>query len=371
MLVASLEPIARLLAERQALPEALLKRAQGESPTRSAFLDAVLELGVPEADLVSMMSEQLGIPGVDLARTAVDLTVLDTVPRPVAESDVVLPLSVEGGRLHVAVSAGADNYDVLEELRFITGHEVSPYAALPGSLVQAIAAAYDAKDHGERLWRGESARADAPATFSVILPEIRRGAADAAPPDAALESSEELEELEELREPEVELAVGSDDDEEVLDAVEVRAGPPRVLAVDDDFDILRMLDRTLKSAGYVVDLARDGREAEQKLNTEKYDLVVLDAMLPHVHGFEICARLKASTRTRTLPVILVSAVYRGWRYAHDARETFGADDYLEKPFHLPELLRRVQARISGGASVPATEQAEELYQQGIALLEAK
>src|SRR5438105_6917578 len=185
MLVASLEPIARLLAERQALPEALLKRAQSESPTRSAFLDAVLELGVPEADLVSMMSEQLGIPGVDLARTAVDLTVLDTVPRPVAESDVVLPLSVEGGRLHVAVSAGADNYDVLEELRFITGHEVSPYAALPGSLVQAIAAAYDAKDHGERLWRGESARAGAPATFAVILPEIRRGAADAPPPVAA------------------------------------------------------------------------------------------------------------------------------------------------------------------------------------------
>ncbi|TMA16202.1 MAG: hypothetical protein E6J84_09030 [Deltaproteobacteria bacterium] len=98
MLVASLEPIARLLAERQALPEALLKRAQSESPTRSAFLDAVLELGVPETDLVSMMSEQLGIPGVDLARTAIDLSVLDTVPRPVAESDIVLPLSVEGPR---------------------------------------------------------------------------------------------------------------------------------------------------------------------------------------------------------------------------------------------------------------------------------
>src|SRR5256885_15578925 len=101
-----------------------------------------------------------------------------------------------------------------------------------------------------------------------------------------------------------------------------------------------MLDRTLKSAGYVVDLARDGREAEQKLSSERYDLVVLDAMLPHVHGFEICARLKASARTRTTPVILVSAVYRGWRYAHDARETFGANEYIEKPFHILDLLRR-------------------------------
>jgi len=372
MLVASLEPIARLLAERQALPEALLKRAQSESPTRSAFLDAVLELGVPETDLVSMMSEQLGIPGVDLARTAIDLSVLDTVPRPVAESDIVLPLSVEGGRLHVAVSAGADNYDVLEELRFITGQEVSPYAALPGPLTQAIAAAYDSKDQNEPFWRGESVRAEAPATFAVILPEIRRGAAGAAPPDAALESVEELEELEELREPEVELEVGNGDDEEVLDAVEVRAGPPRILAVDDDFDILRMLDRTLKSAGYVVELARDGREAEEKLNSEKYDLILLDAMLPHVHGFEICARLKASVRTRSTPVILVSAVYRGWRYAHDARETFGADDYLEKPFHLPELLRRVEERLSGGAtSAPASAKGDKLYQEGIDLLEQK
>src|SRR5207248_10445583 len=128
-----------------------------------------------ETDLVSMMSEQLGIPGVDLARTAIDLSILDSVPRPVAESDVVLPLSVEGGRLHVAVSAGADNYDVLEELRFITGQEVSPYAAVPASLAQAIAAAYEAKDKGEKLWRGERVRGDAPATFAVILPEIRRG----------------------------------------------------------------------------------------------------------------------------------------------------------------------------------------------------
>src|SRR5207249_3940989 len=168
--------------------------------------------------------------------------------------------------------------------------EVSPYAALPGSLTQAIAAAYDAKDQNEPFWRGASIRAEAPATFAVILPEIRRGAAGAAPPDAALESVEELEELEELREPEVEL----------------------------------------------------------------------------------CARLKASVRTRSTPVILVSAVYRGWRYAHDARETFGADDYLEKPFHLPELLRRVEERLSGGAnSAASSAKGDKLYQEGIDLLEQK
>jgi len=362
-MVASLEPIARLIAARRALPEPLLRKAQEESPTKSAFLNALLELGFPETDLVSIMAEHLGIPGVDLANTAVDLSVLDSVPRPVAESDIVFPLSKEGGRLHVAVNAGADNLDVLEELRFITGQEVSPYAAMPSSLQQVITVAYDAKDRGEKLWVGAALDDGAKPAFAVILAKKRAGASA-----AAAEAEEELEELHEM---DVDAGEEEEEVEVVGGPVAVRSGPARILAVDDDFDILRMLDRTLKSAGYVVDLARDGREAEQKLKSEKYDLILLDAMLPHVHGFEICARLKASTRTRSTPVILVSAVYRGWRYAHDARETFGADDYLEKPFHLPELLRRVQARISGGASVPATEQAEELYQQGIALLEAK
>jgi len=368
--LASLEPIARLIAERRVLPEALLRAAQNDSPTRTAFLNAVLELGISENDLVEVMAEHLGIPGVDLAHTSIDLAVLETVPRPVAESDLVLALSQEGGRLHVAVSAAANNYDVLEELRFITGQEVSHYAALPGSLEQVIAVAYDAKDKGEALWTGAGLEPDAAPTFSVILPQSARAAAAA--------SSEEVlgeEDLEELREADLEKDAGEGEEEEVEmvgGPVEVRARPARILAVDDDFDILRMIDRTLKSAGYVVDQARDGREAEQKLKSEKYDLVLLDAMLPHVHGFEICARLKASTRTRTTPVILVSAVYRGWRYAHDARETFGADDYMEKPFHLPELLRRVKERLSGGAVAAAsTEKADKLYQQGIALLEEK
>jgi DNA-binding response OmpR family regulator len=366
--VASLEPIARLIVERRALPEPLLKKAQSESPTRTAFLNSVLDLGVGEADLVQIMAEHLGIPGVDLAHTAIDLAVLDTIPRPVAESDLVLPLSQEGGRLHVAVSAGADNYDVLEELRFITGQEVSPYAAIPTTLEQVIASAYDSKDKGHTRWTGAALNPEEAPGFTVILPESAAG--DAGTAAAAEESAQDLEEL---REGDLELEVGGgDDQEEVVGSVEVRSGPARILAVDDDFDILRMLDRTLKSAGYVVDQARDGREAEQKIKSESYDLILLDAMLPHVHGFEICARLKASTRTRNTPVILVSAVYRGWRYAHDARETFGADDYLEKPFHLPELLRRVKERLSGASTVAATsEKADKLYQEGLALLEAK
>ncbi len=373
----SLEPIARLLAERNALSEDLLRSAQSEATTKAGFLTALQELGVPEAELASVVAEQLGIPGLDLSRTAIELSVLESIPRPVAESDLVLPLSAEGGRLHVAVNAGAETFDVLEELRFITGQEVSPYAAMPRALEGAIAAAYDAKERGEQMWRGSEAAPDSPATLGSVLPEQRGGEhTEIIALGEVPEESEELEEIETLGEDEdVELEVGEDGEEdEVLEAVKVRTGPARILAVDDDPDILRMLDRTLRSAGYAVEQARDGREAEEKLRSGRYDLVVLDAMLPHVHGFEICARLKASPRTRAMPVILVSAVYRGWRYAHDARETFGADDYLEKPFHIPELLRRVEARLSGGAAAAtaaATAKADALYEEGLRLLEEK
>ena len=181
-------------------------------------------------------------------------------------------------------------------------------------------------------------------------------------------------EFEELRGDDVSLEVGQDGDEdvEVLSSVEVRVGPAHILVVDDDHDILRLLDKTLRAAGHEVELARDGREAETRLKTTRYDLVLLDAMLPFVHGFEICARLKASAKTRRLPVILLSAVYRGWRYAHDARETFGADDYIEKPFHLPELLRRVSTLLSGNSQPPpASDKAEKLYHEGMGLLDAR
>ncbi len=343
----SLEPIASLLAQHRALPEPLLRRAQNEAKTRAGFLGRVLALGVPEPDLVAIVAEQLGIPGVDLSRTLVDLDVIDTIPRIVAESDLVLPLSTEGGRLHVAVSAGAEDHEVIEELHFITGLEVSPYAALPGVLEQAIAAAYDAKDRGERFWRGPGLLPDAEATVAVILPGNRPGVLTRPRTE---EIYDDTRELEEMRGDDVSLEVGEDEDDvEVLSSIEVRVGPAHILVVDDDNDILRLLDKTLRAAGHEVELARDGREAETKLKTTRYDLVLLDAMLPFVHGFEICARLKASARTRRLPVILLSAVYRGWRYAHDARESFGADDYIEKPFHLPELLRRARQRQGGEA----------------------
>ena len=115
-----------------------------------------------------------------------------------------------------------------------------------------------------------------------------------------------------------------------------------------------------------------GQSALDKADALVPDLVLLDAMLPKVHGFDACRRIKASARTRHVPVIMMTAIYRGWRFAQDARESYGAFDYVEKPFRLEDLLRRMEAALLSGADRPAApgegEEPSTLVQRGKELL---
>jgi DNA-binding response OmpR family regulator len=118
---------------------------------------------------------------------------------------------------------------------------------------------------------------------------------------------------------------------------------PLILVVDDEPEIRQLVHRTLATKGYGVEVAADGQEALEKADRLVPDLVLLDAMLPKVHGFDACRRIKASPRTGHVPVIMMTAIYRGWRFAQDARDSYGALDYVEKPFRIDDLLRRVEA----------------------------
>ena len=124
----------------------------------------------------------------------------------------------------------------------------------------------------------------------------------------------------------------------------VRAGAasaPRILVVEDESDLAVLLSYNLESEGYVVERVGRGDEAELRLAESPPDLVILDWMLPGVSGLEICRRLRARENTRTLPVIMVTA--RGEEAARIRGLLVGADDYVVKPFSMPELLARVRA----------------------------
>jgi DNA-binding response OmpR family regulator len=99
-------------------------------------------------------------------------------------------------------------------------------------------------------------------------------------------------------------------------------------------------------------------EALRLIKDKEPDAIVLDAMLPDVHGFDICKRLRESRRYHHVPVVMVTAVYKGWRMAADMRETYGVHAYIEKPFDLRDIVRAVDDALAGRAFTarPATEE---------------
>lgn len=111
----------------------------------------------------------------------------------------------------------------------------------------------------------------------------------------------------------------------------------RVLVVDDDQSIQRVLVQTLQLEGYEVATASDGVEALESLQGQLPDVVILDVMMPKLDGLDVLKRMRADERTQTVPVILLTArssqedIWEGWQS--------GVDYYMTKPFDVEELLR--------------------------------
>jgi DNA-binding response OmpR family regulator len=123
----------------------------------------------------------------------------------------------------------------------------------------------------------------------------------------------------------------------------------RILVIEDDPSIRMGLEDTLTAKGYAVDVVGRGGEGADKAIDGRYDLVVLDVMLPDLDGFEVCRRIRASRgASRKVPVIMLSA--RGTELDRVRGLELGADDYVTKPFSLMELLARVASvlRRAGG-----------------------
>jgi two-component system, OmpR family, phosphate regulon response regulator PhoB len=116
---------------------------------------------------------------------------------------------------------------------------------------------------------------------------------------------------------------------------------PRVMIVEDEQALNLLLRYNLESEGFEVDIVDRGDEAETRVSEAMPDLVILDWMLPGVSGIEICRRLRARSETKHLPILMLTA--RGEESERVRGLDTGADDYVVKPFSLPELLARVQA----------------------------
>jgi two-component system phosphate regulon response regulator PhoB len=114
-----------------------------------------------------------------------------------------------------------------------------------------------------------------------------------------------------------------------------------ILIVEDEEALALLLRYNLEAEGYGVETAGRGDDAELRLKERTPDLVILDWMLPGLSGIELCRRLRARAQTRQLPIIMLTA--RGEESERVRGLATGADDYIVKPFSVPELIARVRA----------------------------
>jgi DNA-binding response OmpR family regulator len=343
-----------LLQQRAITPEeldrALSERGPGRLASRLAEQGTITDISALKA-----LSEQHGIPGIDLSQICLRLEDLDLLPREIAEKHLIVPVLVRDDRLFIAM-ANPREKKVIDELEFVTGKKVYPYVALENALAKTIEAAYSRKARGEPFYIGPRCPPELLRKMGLDPAEVQQS--DSEPPlTSDVDSDRPLDAPGIVVDDAVGRMSQADDVEDAhfgdtsKDLSVVAELPPdedaparaaRILVVDDEDDIRKMLKRLLSARGYNVIEADRGLLALRMVKEQAPDLIVLDAMLPEVHGFEIARRIKGSKRYGHVPIIMVSAVYRGWRYAEDLKQSCGVDHYIEKPFRISEILSAVE-----------------------------
>jgi DNA-binding response OmpR family regulator len=349
----------RKLVSQQELDAAL--RAQKKNPTPAPLASQLIDDGtVKEVDALRALSEQSGVPGIDLTQIVILLEHLDMVPRQLAETHRVLPVLVRSDRIFLATEDPHEKR-VVDELEFVTGKKVYSYIAVHSTLVRAIAAAYDARARGDTYYLGPQVPEEKLRQLGLQSPAvIIEEAVETASRDSEVSTSEFGAIGDEVS------SVSKLPDELRIRATQATAAMTGgtgklILVVDDEEDIRKLLNRLLTQKGYRVIEADRGLLALRLVKDHVPDLIILDAMLPELHGFDIARRIKGSAKYGRIPIIMVSAVYRGWRIAADLKQNYGVEEYVEKPFRIGALLEVVTRLLPAGDSGPISQSRDPEY----------
>ena len=361
-------PLGALLVEQGVIDERQVRKArlsQGVSGER--FATECLRSGfADEAALVTWLSLQVGVPGVVTSSLVLSTQLLRLLPRELAVRHRLLPIRLEAERILVAASDPELDDRVMAELALRAGAVVVACVALDGPLRALIGLAYDAMERGESEYRARvptAANADGPEIIAAERPQVGGATARSAAAGTLVELS-----TAELALPVESLGDGLVERGEPL----ARPKGNRVLVIEDDADNATLISRILRRQGLDVDVVNRGLAGLNALRQAVPDLLILDAMLPEIHGFDIAKKVKGSERYRHVPIIMMSSIYRGWRIAEDLEERYRIEAFIEKPFKLDLFMQTVDRLLARKPRrrLPATG-AQDAYRDGMACYRRK
>jgi CheY-like chemotaxis protein len=396
----SRKTIGRILLERRRISSDELERALHEESAGGRLASRLAGQGtISEVDALKALSEQHGIPAIDLSQICLRLEELELLPREIAEKHLLIPVLSRDDRLFVAMGNPSET-KVIDELEFVTGKKVYPYVALQSALTHVIREAYERKACGHRFFVGRNCPRDVLTRFGIDASGSEANVADAGAASATADSEPPAHDTpgvviddtlhQASRSDEVEDSGFGEVSPDLSVVGELPGEGPTaipspetktVLVVDDEADIVRMLRRLLEARGYRVLDADKGLAALMIVKERPPDLIILDAILPEVHGFEIARRIKGSKRYGHIPIIMISAVYRGWRYAEDLKQSCGVEHFIEKPFKINQIVDAVEHCLSDSVASSApgpgepedgglSDEAEEALAAGVAAYRA-
>jgi DNA-binding response OmpR family regulator len=323
-------------------------RAPGQADVDAELLTLASE---HEDVIAAVVAERTQVPAVVFGSSTIDLTALDLVTADFLREHQVLPVLARSDDITVAVADPARAAAAVAHLGVMLARRIVVVTTVAQLLAVAIERALDARRAGGDVLRGGRA-VDGGASLTLRSPHVK--ARIPRPDSIARALADVFDDLTEsvpgppraptlgaLRLKKVRSPVSGESDAGVIERSLVKHERPHVLIVEDDEAIGLLLSRSLQGDGYDTHHVLTGDAVGQALSNRRPDVIVLDAVVPGVHGFEICAALKASPEWRSTPVIMISAVFRGFERAHEIQEQHGADAFIEKPFQLDHVRRVV------------------------------
>lgn len=342
---ASQDPLGELLLADDVLSHDALEDALSVQRDGFPLASVVYLLGLAgEEPLVRVLSRQVGTPGVLLERSIISVHNLRELPKEIALRYGILPLYRDRELLFVGVGERLDP-GVLNELSIITGRSVIPHVALHAILARAIRQCYALLASGEAYWFGnQTSIEDLNDPQGVLTPvldvddlpdEMVARPLDVTDPNLAVPVGPG--DIVYSTEAEEDAAV-SESDDLGIDRVEPLPPPKRILVADPDREARERLADLLAAEGHQVEQRATGAEAIQAIREAPPDLAILAVLLPDIHGYDICRRLKSSRRYAALPVALLSSVGSSADRDQRLAERYLADAILRSPITPTALL---------------------------------